>query len=103
MKLALTVSPAQKILHEVALKHQVRRDNLTGPRSFRQYVHARHEAMYRLLVELRWPLTRIGSLLNRDHTTVMHGIGAHCRRNDIPAPRPALAARAARFDQARAA
>lgn len=97
------LTPAQKILREVALKHQVRREHLVGPLRYWQYAHARHEAMYRLVVELRWSLARIGSLLNRDHTTVMHGIGAHCRRNDLPAPRPSLAARAARSYQARAA
>ena len=97
-KLALT--PAQKILSEVATAHGLTVADLRGRSRVTLIVHARQEARYRLVVELGWSTPRIGSLLRRDASTVAHGIGAHCLRAGISAARPAMEAGAARYDTA---
>jgi hypothetical protein len=43
----------------------------------RHIVRLRQKAMYRMHRELGWSLPRIGRMLNRDHTTVLHGVRRH--------------------------
>lgn len=50
-------------------------------------VHARHDLMYRLRAELRWSLTRIGLMLDCDHTTVLYGVRKHAARCSLPVPK----------------
>ena len=75
------------ILREVAEKHGVRTDDLTGPRRSKGISHPRQEAMYRMRMETPLSYPAIGARLgDRDHTTCMHGVKAHARRNGLPLP-----------------
>lgn len=74
-----------RILEEVAAKHDVTVADIRGPRRRIEISHARQEAMYRLYSERKnLSLPMIGRMLSRDHTTVMHGIRAHAKRADLP-------------------
>ena len=84
----------QVVLQEVAGKHGCTRADLRSPR--RVFIEARQEAFYRLATECSMSLPRIGALMNRDHTTVLHGIRVHARRNGLPNPYPCKADRSAR-------
>ena len=71
-------TPARKILMEVAEKHKMpvaafRSKSRTVP-----FINLRHEACYRLSMELGFSLMQIGRLMgNRDHTTVLNAIRRH--------------------------
>ena len=72
---------AQTILREVASAYPLTVPELKGRSRTRHIVVARQEAMH-LLARQGWSTPRIGRLLGRDHSTVLHGIEAHKRRND---------------------
>ena len=64
------------LIQWVAHNHGVEcRDILNAPSSRHhwQLAHARFEVMYRLKMERGMTTSQIGRLLNRDHTTVVHG------------------------------
>lgn len=63
-----------RILHAVAAKHQVGVDEILGNSRRRMIVEARFEIFYRLRVDLAFSYTRIGQLMKKDHSTVMHGV-----------------------------
>jgi chromosomal replication initiator protein len=68
------VTPGNRIIGEVALKHNVTVLELKSPRREKRITLARHEACYRLKNETSLSLPQIGKLLGgRDHTTVLHG------------------------------
>lgn len=54
-----------------------------GPMMF-----ARQHAMYRLRKELRWSFPAIGKFLNRDHSTIIHGVRCHERRMSLTVEKP---------------
>jgi chromosomal replication initiator protein len=64
-----------QIQKEVAKFFRLSIDDLTGPRRQKQYVHARHVAMYlaRTLTNASFP--EIGDRFHRDHSTVMSSCG----------------------------
>ena len=67
-------SPAEQIIADVAARHRIFPAQITGrPFQARQYVRARKEVI-RILrgPQFRWSYPRIGELLNRDHSTIMH-------------------------------
>lgn len=64
------------ILHDVATRHDVTTDDITGPCRSPRYVRARQEAFY-LLREAGYSMLQIGRFCNRDHSTVMHGANKH--------------------------
>lgn len=67
------VTPGNRIIGEVALKHNVTVLELKSPRREKRITLARHEACYRLKNETSLSLPQIGKLLGgRDHTTVLH-------------------------------
>ena len=70
----------REILHAVARKHNIPVDWILSERRSGPIVLARQEAMYRIYEETTLSLPGIGSRLNRDHTTVLHGIRAHAKR-----------------------
>lgn len=80
----LRVSPSQAtrdIIKAVADRHKVSMADMMS--ESRQYwiTHPRHEAMYEVFVQrpkLSYP--EIGRLFGRDHTSVLHGVRAHCGR-----------------------
>lgn len=71
-------TPARKILNEVANKHNMPVAAFRSPSRKMPFINLRHEACYRLSVELGFSLSQIGRLMgNRDHTTVMNAIRRH--------------------------
>jgi chromosomal replication initiation ATPase DnaA len=75
-----------EVLSEVATRHRTTVDLIKSDCRFSEVVHARQEAMYRLRSLLRedgshrLSFPRIGQILNRDHTTVLHGMKRHAWR-----------------------
>lgn len=74
-----------EILREVAAKHGLSVDVLLARCAQRAYAWPRQEAMYRVFTEcphISYPEAgrRMGG---RDHTTILEGVRAYCRRNRI--------------------
>ncbi|MCD6289143.1 MAG: chromosomal replication initiator protein DnaA [Anaerolineae bacterium] len=69
----VAVSPEQT-LELVAWSFGLSVDQLTGRKRNKEVSLARHIAMYLLRHECDLSLPQVGALLNRDHTTVMHGV-----------------------------
>jgi chromosomal replication initiator protein len=78
------------ILTAVARYFGVRLDDLKGKTRHKQIVVPRQIAMYLLVEDARLSTPEAGRLLNRDHTTVLHG----CKQvaNDIARQGPSWAA-----------
>lgn len=66
-------STASRTLRETAKRHGMSVDAIKGHSREPRFVKARHEVMVALRDE-GFSLPRIGRILNRDHTTVMHGL-----------------------------
>lgn len=66
--------PAGTIISAVAAAHGISMADMKGPRRSTRFVAARQHAMA-LLVQVRPDLSYpvIGTLMNRDHTTIIHG------------------------------
>ena len=78
----------REIIEETAAWHGFTHMDLCSAGKQRLLVYARHEAMWRCASETLHSLPKIGRALGgRDHTTVIHGIRAHAKRNDVPLPR----------------
>lgn len=77
-----TCSPAamHRICAEVAAKHGMTVADLTCDRRGKKIVLARHEAMWRCFKETQASYPAIGRVLNKDHTSVMHGVARHEER-----------------------
>ena len=73
------------ILSEVALRHGVTVAQLKSDCRARDVIVARQEAMWRCHGEKRWSLKQIGRALNRDHSTILHGVRAHEKRREAVA------------------
>ena len=66
---------AHEIMRAVCRAYYISGADLTGPRRARQYARPRQVCMY--LIRERCPhmsLPMIGRIMNRDHTTIMHGL-----------------------------
>ncbi len=61
----------------IAERHGLPVEAVMGRCRQREYVLARQEAMWVLRNRLGDSLPRIGRLMGRDHTTILHGIRAH--------------------------
>jgi hypothetical protein len=71
-------TPARKILMEVAEKHKMPVGAFRSKSRTVPFINLRHEACYRLSMELHFSLMQIGRLMgNRDHTTVLNAIRRH--------------------------
>lgn len=71
-------TPARKILNEVAEKHKMPVGAFRSKSRTMPFINLRHEACYRLSMELNFSLMQIGRLMgNRDHTTVLNAIRRH--------------------------
>jgi hypothetical protein len=71
-------TPARRIMAEVAEKHNMPMAAFRSASRTMPFVNLRHEACYRLSIELGFSLKQIGRLMgNRDHTTVMNAINRH--------------------------
>lgn len=80
------MSRIDDIMRAVCVKHEVTPAHIKGKWRVLDVVRARHEAMYQLRrLGLSYP--RIGQLLGRHHTSVMHGVRKHVERNGLEVPR----------------
>ena len=77
------MSVSEEIIYRVAREHGIGPRDLRGPGRHRAVAWPRQQAMCELRAQgLSLPL--IGRILgHRDHTTVIHGIRAHQRRNGV--------------------
>lgn len=69
----------RKLLALICQEFHCTLDDLRGPRRFATLVRARQLAMFILRDELQLSFIRIGQLLARDHTTVLHSCKAVAR------------------------
>lgn len=76
----------REILQDVAKATRVRADELMGPSRRPVIAHARQEVMYLCRALTQHSYGVIGRLLSRDHTTILYGVHAYCKRNKIPHP-----------------
>lgn len=67
-----------KALAEIADVFDVTVQDMVGPRRFRRLMKPRQVGMYVLRTKLKMSFPDAGSLIRRDHTTVLHG----CRKID---------------------
>lgn len=76
------------LLRKVERETGITVNEIKGKRRTRGIAFARHEAMYLLRANTSMSLPQIGKALGgRHHTTVLHGIREHCKRNGLEAPR----------------
>ena len=69
------------IMREVAIKHRIPVTSFRLESRSRPLVDARQECFYRLRHELNMTMHQIGTAMNRDHSTVMHGIQQFTLKN----------------------
>jgi hypothetical protein len=79
------VKTSRQIIAETAEKHRITVADLVGRCQQRWAAWPRQEAMFRMFVECRHlSLPQIGRALgDRDHTTVIHGIERHAKRQGV--------------------
>jgi hypothetical protein len=83
-----TVPKWKRIALEVCFANSVTfRELLSFSRS-RHIVNVRHEVMWRLATDTDMSLSAIGRRLSRDHTSALHGVRAHAKRNGLHNPYP---------------
>jgi len=72
-----------EIIRYIAEKHGVRVVEILSQNKLRDIVFARQEAM--AVIDKRFSLgsIEIGRIFNRDHTTVLYGIKAHWKREEV--------------------
>jgi len=68
------LAKAQSIIDEVAVENGVTVHSILSPSRFQYVVGPRWEAMRRMRDELDMTLETIGKMVNRDHSTVVHGL-----------------------------
>lgn len=66
----------RRIALDVAMKHEITIEELTGPKRHQRQAHPRQEAMFKMK-RAGYSYSEIGRFFGRDHTTVMHGVRAH--------------------------
>lgn len=67
------INTPEKVLETIANFYGVSQQDVLGKCRQKELVWARQVLMYLLRTELKMSLLKIASLLNRDHTTIMHG------------------------------
>ena len=79
------VTPRQHtmdILEEVAEKHGIKSADILGPSRLVVVSTARHEAAYRIVVEMGMSLPMVGRFLGgRDHTTILNSVRRYVKQN----------------------
>ena len=65
---------AKQIIADIAAANGITPSELMGNCRERKFSWPRQEAMHAMRNELDMPLPQIGRIMNRDHTTVIHGI-----------------------------
>jgi hypothetical protein len=80
---ARQIDASGPIFREVMEKHRVTRAELVGDCRDHRLVRARRELYSRLKSELGMSYPAIGQLCNRDHTTVLHSLRNHRKRQKV--------------------
>jgi chromosomal replication initiation ATPase DnaA len=62
----------EQVFDDVAKKYRTTREHLRGRSRLAKICTARHELIVRLYFERNLSTPQIGSLLNRNHTTILH-------------------------------
>lgn len=65
---------ADRIVREVATKHDVTVEAIHSARRPYPLMRARREAMYRVYTELRWSQNRVGQYFGKDHSSVYEAL-----------------------------
>jgi len=80
-------NPAAEIIEQVAEKHDINPIDIIGPWRGRLVIPARFEAAYRMRAETNHSYPKIGKILGgRDHTTIMHAVKTHAKKNGLSIP-----------------
>lgn len=64
---------ARYVIAKVLVKHGMTFIDMAGQAKSQKFVDCRFEIYYRLRRELGLSLTQVGRMLNKDHTSVLHG------------------------------
>ena len=67
-------SIANDIITKVCIYYNVSTDEIKGRKRFRNYVLARHMAMFLIRTRVKLKLKAVGMMFHRDHTTTMHAM-----------------------------
>jgi hypothetical protein len=74
------INISKAVVNAVADRHGIAPEDILGSSRKRPVMLARFECMYRLRVEYKMSYPAIGARLDRDHSTVMHGVRVMHRR-----------------------
>lgn len=77
--------PWKDIVRETCEKHKVGVGQVMSDQRYASVVAARNEVFYRMSRECVLSLPRIGQLLGKDHTTVLHGIRRYMQKHGLEA------------------
>lgn len=81
------VPPLRQILIDVAHRHGLRVETLVSPRRDHRALAARWEFYYLACRDTDFPTTKIATITDRDHTSVIHGVHEYCAFYGFPLPR----------------
>jgi len=80
VKLTTPHQEHMQIVRDVAKDHKVSVSEILGGYRDARIIIARHAAYAAVWKATGWPYTRVARFFNREHTTVIYGIGAHLYR-----------------------
>ncbi len=63
-----------RVLHAVAAYHEIDPSEILSVSRKKHIINARFEVFYRLRMDLNFSYPKIAKLMNKDHTTVLHGV-----------------------------
>jgi len=70
----------RQLVADIALIYGISTTDIYSKRRTRKICAARHHVMFEISHRTEWSLPQIGRFLDRDHTTVLHGIRLHKER-----------------------
>ncbi|MCW5718845.1 MAG: hypothetical protein KIS68_13540 [Bauldia sp.] len=76
-----------RIIAEVAARHDIPVHDILSDRRARVLIPARHEAIWRCVMETPLSLPAIGRVFHRDHTSIGHAVMRHHLTTGDPLPR----------------
>lgn len=82
-----TPGACHRIIEEVAAKHDIPVHDILSDRRARVLIPARHEAIWRCVMETPLSLPAIGRVFHRDHTSIGHAVMRHHLTTGDPLPR----------------
>jgi hypothetical protein len=77
----------RRVLDAVAARHGLKPFEVLNPSRRQKFVIARFELCYELRkAHPNWSYSQIGRMLQRDHTSIMHGVYQWAEMNNLPIP-----------------